>query len=580
MYRASALKISRAVVRIEKRGLADLTVLPTRQPIISYGPPGRSAVSGHVATVFGCTGFLGRYLVSKLAKAGTQVIIPYRDEDEKRHLKVLGDLGQIVPLEWDLRHEDQIAECMRHSDIVYNLVGRDYETKNFDYNSVHVAGAASIANIASQLQIPRLVHVSHLNASHKSESQFYRAKAEGEDAVREAFPEATIIRPGPIFGHEDKLINSMAVWPILWTLNHGDTKIRPVHVLDVAQALSNLSVITNPAQVYNLPGPAYHTYTTMLDLVAAVTCKTPAHPPTIPKPIALALARAAQVVWWPALSPDEVVRRYINDSDVPGDWDALGITPEEVEGHAITYLRRYRSAQAATAKAVIRTLVDLRKLTMLFIKSSIFDEMKSIPRQSTSLPRHFWYRNDFRWDETRDLFTRTTSLARPLYIVRNYAVSRSNPRPKDPILNSPNAKAQQIAPDVTFIHNPPSSVPTPHSLTTMPASPLLSKPTRSSGADHLPPVLHPKAEVERPKLTRDQIEEIRRLRLSDPKTNSCQVLAEKFNCTPIFVSMVAPLPKQKREELEKEQREAQKREQWGEKKNLIREIRKKRRHFW
>ncbi|KAF8758484.1 RmlD substrate binding domain [Rhizoctonia solani] len=344
MYRASALKISRAVVRIEKRGLADLTVLPTRQPIISYGPPGRSAVSGHVATVFGCTGFLGRYLVSKLAKAGTQVIIPYRDEDEKRHLKVLGDLGQIVPLEWDLRHEDQIAECMRHSDIVYNLVGRDYETKNFDYNSVHVAGAASIANIASQLQIPRLVHVSHLNASHKSESQFYRAKAEGEDAVREAFPEATIIRPGPIFGHEDKLLNSMAVWPILWTLNHGDTKIRPVHVLDVAQALSNLSVITNPAQVYNLPGPAYHTYTTMLDLVAAVTCKTPAHPPTIPKPIALALARAAQVVWWPALSPDEVVRRYINDSDVPGDWDALGITPEEVEGHAITYLRRYRSA--------------------------------------------------------------------------------------------------------------------------------------------------------------------------------------------------------------------------------------------
>ncbi|CAE6404503.1 unnamed protein product [Rhizoctonia solani] len=344
MYRASALKLSRAAIRIEKRGLADLTILPTRQPIISYGPAGRSAVSGHVATVFGCTGFLGRYLVSKLAKAGTQVVIPYRDEDEKRHLKVLGDLGQIVPLEWDLRHEDQIAECMRHSDIVYNLVGRDYETKNFDFNSVHVSGAAKIANIASQLQIPRLVHVSHLNASHNSTSEFYRAKAEGEDAVREAFPEATIVRPGPLFGHEDKLLNSMAVWPILWTLNHGDTKIRPAHVLDVAQALSNISVIPNPAQLYNLPGPAYHTYITMLDLIAAVTCKTPAHPLTVPKPIALALARAAQVVWWPALSPDEVERRYIDDSDVPGDWDALGITPEEVEGHAISYLRRYRSA--------------------------------------------------------------------------------------------------------------------------------------------------------------------------------------------------------------------------------------------
>ncbi|CAE6404486.1 unnamed protein product [Rhizoctonia solani] len=178
------------------------------------------------------------------------------------------------------------------------------------------------------------------------------------------------------------------------------------------------------------------------------------------------------------------------------------------------------------------------------------------------------------------LLTRTTALVRPLCTFRNYAVSRSNPRPKDPVLNSPNANAQQITSDVTFIHNPPSSIPTPHSLTTAPISPLLSKPTSSGGTGYLPPELHPKPEVERPKLTQDQIEEIRRLRLSDPKNNSCQILAQQFNCTPLFVSMVAPLPKQKREELEKEQREAQKRDQWGERKTLIREIRKKRREFW
>lgn len=88
-----------------------------------------NSVSGNVATVFGCTGFLGRYLVSKLAKRGVQVVVPYRDEDEKRHLRVLGDLGQIVPLEWDLRNDNQIEECLRHSDIVYNLTGRNYETK-------------------------------------------------------------------------------------------------------------------------------------------------------------------------------------------------------------------------------------------------------------------------------------------------------------------------------------------------------------------------------------------------------------------------------------------------------------------
>lgn len=64
----------------------------------------------------------------------------------------------------------------------------------------------------------------------------------------------------------------------------------------------------------------------------------------VPKSVALALAKAAQYIWWPALSPDEVERRYINDSDVSGDWDQVGVEPTEIEDHAITYLRRYRSA--------------------------------------------------------------------------------------------------------------------------------------------------------------------------------------------------------------------------------------------
>lgn len=114
----------------------DLTVLNQPKtnkavPITRAGSPigGRSSVSGHTVTVFGATGFLGRYLVSKLAKEGTQVIVPYRDEDSKRHLKVSGDLGQVVSLEWDARNPDQIHEAVRHSDTVYNLVGRDWETR-------------------------------------------------------------------------------------------------------------------------------------------------------------------------------------------------------------------------------------------------------------------------------------------------------------------------------------------------------------------------------------------------------------------------------------------------------------------
>jgi len=327
-----------------RRAAHDLTVLPSK-PVISYGPAGRSAVSGHVATVFGATGFLGRYLVAKLAKGGTQVIVPYREEDEARHLRVTGDLGQVVPLEWDIRNEQQIRECVRHSDIVYNLVGREYETKNFDYQSVHVTGAELIAQICAESpSVSRLVHVSHLNAAVDSPSAFYRTKALGEQKVKKAFPNATIVRPGPMFGHEDKLLNSMAIWPILWKLNYGETQIAPVHVFDVAQALAQLQASAPLPKTLSLPGPTTYTYESIMNMIQNLTYNPPSRAPTVPKPIALLLARAAQLVWWPALSPDEVERRYLNDVKTPGDWDLFGIVPEELENVAIGYVRRYRSA--------------------------------------------------------------------------------------------------------------------------------------------------------------------------------------------------------------------------------------------
>jgi NADH dehydrogenase (ubiquinone) 1 alpha subcomplex subunit 9 len=353
------LRLQRVVNTSGKRSVHDLVTLPNKKPIISSGTPGYSAVSGHVATVFGCTGFLGRYLVSKLAKSGTQVIVPYRDEDEKRHLKPMGDLGQIVPMEWDIRNEKQVEECLRHSDIVYNLVGRDYETKNFDYSSVHVAGAERIASIAAKSGVSRLVHVSHLNAAHNSTSKFYRTKAEGEDRVKAAFPAATIVRPSTMFGYEDKLLNNMAIWAIWWKLNHGETKIRPVHVMDVAQGLANiLSAPKIGAGTLSLPGPATLTYEYLLELVSSVTFNPPSSAPVVPKSVALVLSKLSQNIWWPSLSPDEIERRYIDDSDVPGDWNVFGIHPEDIETYATTYLRRYRSAENFTRQAILPSRVN------------------------------------------------------------------------------------------------------------------------------------------------------------------------------------------------------------------------------
>ncbi|KAJ4001707.1 39kDa subunit of Ndufa9, NADH ubiquinone oxidoreductase [Lentinula boryana] len=359
---SNLLRLQRAINYQGKRAYHDLVTLPSKKPIISQGPPGYSAVTGHVVTVFGCTGFLGRYLVSKLARQGTQVIIPYRDEDEKRHLKPMGDLGQIVPMEWDIRNENQIAECVRHSDIVFNLVGRDYATKcvfhlivtctpkfllfrSFDFTSVQVDGAERIARVTAQSGVPRFVHVSHLNASVTSLSKLYQTKAEGEERVKAVFKEATIIRPGPLYGYEDKLLNNIAIWPIWWKLNDAKTMTRPVHVMDVAQVLANLVHSPQQGRTIALPGPSTLTYEYLLDLVSSLTYQPPSRAPAVPKAVALAVAKAAQAVWWPLLSPDEVIRRYINDADTPGDWDVVGVTPSEIEQHAIQYVRRYRSAE-------------------------------------------------------------------------------------------------------------------------------------------------------------------------------------------------------------------------------------------
>jgi NADH dehydrogenase (ubiquinone) 1 alpha subcomplex subunit 9 len=151
-------------------------------------------------------------------------------------------------------------------------------------------------------------------------------------------------------------------WPIWWKLNNAETKTRPVHVcgveppchgtalieyvqiLDVAQALTNLATMGPMAGTYSLPGPSTLTYDYLLSLIQSLTYRPETSSPTLPKAAALALSKLAQNVWWPALSPDEVERRYLNDVETPGDWATFGVEPTEIEPVAITYLRRYRSA--------------------------------------------------------------------------------------------------------------------------------------------------------------------------------------------------------------------------------------------
>lgn len=287
-----------------------------------------------------------------------------------------GDLGQVVSLEWDARNPEQIHECVRHSDTVYNLVGREWETRNYSFEDVNVKTAQLIAEVSAQSNVDQFIHVSHLNANPNSSSEFYRTKYAGERAVRQAFPNATVVRPGSMYGEEDWLLNAAAQYPILFKLNN--TKILPVHVQDVAQALKVMldAPITSVASTFSLPGPELHTYESILDLVSQVTMTPKSTAPPVPKPLAKMFAAITnRAVWWPTVSPDEIERRFINDAGVaafeqadvstypagwappatvdtvPGvdgeplkSWAELKIEPTTIEEHAIKFLRRYRSS--------------------------------------------------------------------------------------------------------------------------------------------------------------------------------------------------------------------------------------------
>lgn len=171
------LRAARPVIKQvqQKRHLQDVAITRTGKPIIrSQG--GRSSLGGNTATVFGATGFLGRYIVQRLARTGCQVVIPYREEMSKRHLKVTGDLGRVTFTEFDLRNTQSIEESVRHSDIVFNLIGRNYPTKNFSLFDVNVEGVERIAEAVAKYDVDRYIQLSSYNADENSPSEFFRTK--------------------------------------------------------------------------------------------------------------------------------------------------------------------------------------------------------------------------------------------------------------------------------------------------------------------------------------------------------------------------------------------------------------------
>jgi NADH dehydrogenase len=302
-----------------------------------------------LATVFGGSGFIGRYVVTNLARDGWMVRAAVRRPDEALFLKTAGVVGQVTPLAANVRDRASVARAVAGADAVINLVGILHEGGPQKFQAVQAEGARIIAEEAARAGIRHLVHVSAIGADAKSDSAYARTKSEGEAAVRQAFPKATILRPSIVFGPEDGFFNRFAkmaqLSPALPLIGGGKTRFQPVYVGDVAEAV--VKAIETPGaagQTYELAGPKIYTFAELMRLLLQEIGRKRALLP-LPFPIAGLMGAILQCLPMPQLTLDQV--RQLKRDNLPSAGSAgltdLGITPTSVEAIIPTYLERYRA---------------------------------------------------------------------------------------------------------------------------------------------------------------------------------------------------------------------------------------------
>ena len=205
---------------------------------------GRAAITDCTVAVFGATGFVGRYLVNRLGQSGLKIKCAFRgDEYDVWPLRQMGELGHIKPIRFHLSNPDSIRQIVHDSDVTVNLMAQDRKSWNFTVDQVNVEGARMVSKACVEAG-SQLIHVSHLAASEGNKSDFLKSKFAGEQQVRESNPEAIIVRPGSIFGQEDRFTKAIATFLRLPmgvpVLGKGSAIKYPVYVGDVAEGLHQI----------------------------------------------------------------------------------------------------------------------------------------------------------------------------------------------------------------------------------------------------------------------------------------------------------------------------------------------------
>jgi len=301
-----------------------------------------------LAVVFGGSGFLGRYIVQRLAAAGYVVRVAVRDVEAAMFLRPMGGPGQIVPLYAPLHEEALVGRATEGAELVINLTGILAERRRGDFFRVHAEGAGRIARLAASSVARHVIHVSAIGADPDSASDYARSKAEGEAAVQGAFKAAVILRPSIVFGAEDSFFNRFAamaaISPVIPIVS-GKTRFQPVYVGDVADAAIAALRPQAAGRIFELGGPQVKTFKELIEYMLKIIERNRL---VVDLPLPLAKFQAALLERLPGklLTNDQI--KLLQCDNIVAEGTAglgdLGLVPTPMDLIVPSYLARFRPA--------------------------------------------------------------------------------------------------------------------------------------------------------------------------------------------------------------------------------------------